>query len=204
MTFGVVGVDFDALGIVIGGKIRQRSGGLLCAYLPIARPKPSKIGTVALHRFIGGSALLSRLDFIIVVNVSSVFTWFSIIVSRTSGQLTATSDSSVFKQKLNRSDAGTPKCTKRNVKYTSNALYFHCFSQYLSSIRFGYLRSDFLGFPSSTQTAFGNALFNRSKYGTIFASCWQPLSRKYSPSAMTASWARLSKQNTPAAFSCGQ
>lgn len=66
------------------------------------------------------------------------------------------------------------------------------------------LRSVFFGVPSSTQTAFGNDLANRSKYGTIWSSCWQPLSRKYSPKAITASCALESKQNTPAAFSCGQ
>lgn len=159
--WGVVVIDFDFVkdGIFIGGNIRHKSGGLLVAYLPIARPKPSKIGTVALHKFIGGNALLSRLVFIIVVSASSVFIWFSIIESRVPGQLTAMSDNNVFKQKLKRSDAGTPM--RENKPLLFYFILFHFIN----------LRSDFFGLPSSTQTAFGNDLFKRRTYGTIFASC---------------------------------
>lgn len=66
------------------------------------------------------------------------------------------------------------------------------------------LLSDLVGWQSSTQTALGNALASRRRYGMICCSCWQPLSRKYKPSAIIASCALLSRQNTPAAFSCGQ
>lgn len=66
------------------------------------------------------------------------------------------------------------------------------------------LLSVFSGLVSSTHTAFGNDFDNRNKYGIICFSCWQPLSKKYSPNAITASCARESKQNTPVAFSCGQ
>lgn len=63
------------------------------------------------------------------------------------------------------------------------------------------LLSVLLGVQSSTQTAFGNDFASLKRYGIICCSCWQPLSRKYKPKAMTASWARESKQNTPAVFS---
>lgn len=69
-----MGVGFVTDGIFIGGKIRHNNGGLLCEYRPIARARPSIIGTVALHKLIGGNVLLSLLVFIIFVSALRVST----------------------------------------------------------------------------------------------------------------------------------
>ena len=90
------------------GKSRLKSGGSF-AYLPIERPRPSKSGTVALQRIIGGITFDSLLFFTMFVNTPSTSTCVVIISSLLSGQQTLISDNSVFKQKLNFSATGTPK-----------------------------------------------------------------------------------------------